>query len=154
MYKLIFIISGIGAVLSLALASYLSKAVPYSSAEPILLYLGGFSAFVLFMAFLAYSASKHIIQWVLLFIGWLIFIVNTAILIDAKDSSGQGDAFGLVYIEIFILILIFLFLFSSFSIFFKQYRQHRDRKNLIGMILSVLPVLTYIVLFIILVVSS
>jgi len=148
MYKPIFIISGTCVVLSLAMASYLSKVVPYSSAEPILLYLSGLGFLTLFITFMVYGASKGFVKWVLLFIGWVISVFHT-VLISNKSGSGHPiDALGLIYAAIFALILMLIFLGISFGIFAKQYRQHKKKWDLIGLILSVLPVILFVILMV------
>lgn len=149
MYKPLFIISGACAVLALAMASYLSKVVPYSSAEPILLRLSALGFLVLFITFLVYSVSKGFIKWVLLFIGWLISIFHTILILDEAGSGHPIDALGLIYAAIFALILMLIFLGISFGMFTKQYRQHKKKWDLIGLVLSVLPVLVFIILMII-----
>lgn len=149
MYRPLFIVSGACAVLSLAMASYLSEVKPYSSAEPILLYLSGFGFLTLFITFLAYSASKGFVKWVLLFIGWLISIFHTILILDEAGSAHPTDAPGLIYAAIFALILMLIFLGTSFGIFIKQYRQYKKKGDLIGMILSVLPVILFIILMVI-----
>lgn len=149
MYKSLFIISGTCAVLGLAVAHFLFKVAPYSSAETILLRLSALGFLVLFITFLVYGASKGFIKWVLLFIGWLISIFHTILILDEAGSGHPIDALGLIYAAIFALILMLIFLGISFGMFTKQYRQHKKKWDLIGLVLSVLPVLVFIILMII-----
>jgi len=148
MYKPLFIISGTCAVLSLVVANYLSESRPYSSAEPILLYLSGLGFLALFLTFLSYSVSKGFVKWVLLSIGWIITVFH-AVIISNKSGSGHPiDSLGLIYAAIFALLLMLIFFGISFGIFTKHYRQHKKKWDLIGMILGILPVILFVILMI------